>query len=74
MHEAYQIAGYDVPGYATADGVLVNAHGAWLAEWGILPTGPHRAQRTLLPLVDEDGEYIAAPADWRRRIRTDDAE
>lgn len=64
MIEEYRIEGYDVPGYATADGVLVNEHGAWLGAWDIVTTGPTGVQPMLLPLVsDEDGEYIAAPAD-----------
>lgn len=56
----YRISTVDADAERTADAVIVNREGAWLAE----QTADNRAQY----LTDEDGDYIPAPRDWRTLV------
>lgn len=53
----YQIKPIPVEGFADATGVHVNAQGEWLGEWD---------GDQVHIYSDEDGNYIPAPADWRK--------
>jgi hypothetical protein len=55
----YQIKPVAIEGFADADGVVENAHGAWLGECD---------GEQVMPFADEDGDYIPAPANWRELI------
>lgn len=55
----YQIQPVAVDGFADADGVVENAHGAWLGEYD--------GERVHI-YSDEDGDYVPAPANWRELI------
>ena len=55
----YQIKPVAVEGFADADGIYVNQHGAWLGECD---------GEKVMPYADEDSEYIPAPANWRDLI------
>jgi|GEM_PF-4102271 len=53
---------YRIQTVNSADGVVENSSGAWLGEvTQVTPDGP----AVVMPLADEDGEYIPAPANWR---------
>jgi hypothetical protein len=56
----YQIKPVQVDGFADANGVYENSHGAWLGEvdW-------QGDKQVVLPYNDEDGDYIPAPSNWR---------
>jgi hypothetical protein len=45
----------------TADAIVDNNEGSWLAEWD-------SESDQAMPLVDEDGDYISAPANWKELI------
>lgn len=55
----YRIRPVEVEGHARADGVMENAAGAWLGE--VLDD-------QVEPYLDEDGDYIPAPTNWRGRV------
>lgn len=57
----YRITPVDADAERTADAVMVNREGAWLAE-----TTPDNAAQYL---TNEDGEYIPAPRNWRELVR-----
>jgi hypothetical protein len=52
----YRITPVAVAGFADADGIYTNIAGAWLGE---LDGG------SVHPYVDEDGDFVPAPANWR---------
>lgn len=54
--------------FVDATGVLVNGDGAWLGEYQQVPTGPTSAAGTVVPLTDEDGEYIPAASNWQEFV------
>jgi hypothetical protein len=55
----YQITPVAIDGYADADGVYENSHGAWLGE-------VHGS--AVQPYADEDGDFMPAPESWRDLI------
>ena len=56
----YRIHPIAINGFADADGVTENTHGAWLGvmDW-------QNDKQVVLPYADEDGDYIEAPSNWR---------
>lgn len=54
----YRITQTDADTNRTADAVVENSSGAWLAEWNV------QTQSADI-LTDEDGDYIPAPHNWR---------
>lgn len=55
----YQIKAVAVEGFADADGVVENSHGAWLGEYD--------GERIHI-YSDENGDYVSAPANWRELV------
>ena len=51
----YRITPIAVEGFADANGVCENRHGAWLGEFD---------SETVHIYADEDGDYIPAPSNW----------
>lgn len=52
----------------TADGVYKNEYGAWLGivDWQATEEGDDK--QVVLPLLDDDLNYIEAPDNWRELI------
>lgn len=55
----YRISPVAVEGFANADGVYENAHGAWLGEVN---------GGKVEPYADEDMEFVPAPSNWRNLV------
>jgi hypothetical protein len=65
MERQFRITAVEAEGaYVGATGVVVNSDGAWLGEYQQVPTGPDSAAGIVVPLTDEDGEYIPAASNW----------
>lgn len=64
----YQITPVAVEGSADADGVYKNEYGAWLGiiDWQATEDGEDK--QIVLPLMDEDLDFVPAPDNWRELV------
>ena len=53
----------EVEGYADADGIYENQDGAWLGDYG-----GSKWCMWCMPYIDEDGDYIPAPENWKELV------